>query len=185
MPTILRIDSSITGANSVSRQLTSRIVEQLSASHPDAMLIERDLVSEPLAHLTLDQFADATVLDEFLAADTVVIGAPMYNFTLPSQLKAWIDRLAVSGRTFRYTAEGKPEGLAGPKRVIIALSRGGYYGPAQGNAEFEHLESYLKVIFGFIGIVPEFVTADGINLGPEVKARSIEKALSDVELLAA
>lgn len=185
MSTILRIDSSITGENSVSRQLTARIIDQLRAAHPDATVVERDLVAEPLAHLTLDQFADATVLDEFLAADTVVVGAPMYNFTLPSQLKAWIDRLAVNGRTFRYTAEGKPEGLAGPKRVIVALSRGGFYGAEQGNAEFEHLESYLKIIFGFIGIVPEFVTADGINLGPEVKARSVEQAFRDVELLAA
>jgi FMN-dependent NADH-azoreductase len=165
--------------------LTQRIVEQQRAARPDSRLIERDLVADPLAHLTLDQFADQSVLDEFLAADTVVVGAPMYNFTLPSQLKAWIDRLAVNGRTFRYTAEGRPEGLAGPKRVIIALSRGGYYGTEQGNADFEHLESYLTVIFGFIGIVPEFVRADGINLGPEVKARSVEQAFRDVELLAA
>jgi FMN-dependent NADH-azoreductase len=183
--TILRIDSSITGENSVSRQLTDKIVDQLRAAQPDAVLIERDLVAEPLAHLTLDQFADATVLDEFLAAGTVVVGAPMYNFTVPSQLKAWIDRLAVNGRTFRYTAEGKPEGLAGPKPVIVAMSRGGYYGAEQGNAEFEHLESYLKVIFGFIGIVPEFVTADGINLGPEFKAKAVEQAFREVELLPA
>ena len=139
--TILRVDSSITGENSVSRQVTARIVEQLSAAQPEARVIERDLVADPLAHLTLDQFADQSTLDEFLAADTVVIGAPMYNFTLPSQLKAWIDRLAVNGRTFRYTAEGKPEGLAGPKRVIIALSRGGYYGAEQGNGDFEHLKA--------------------------------------------
>ena len=183
--TILRVDSSITGENSVSRQITSRIVEQQLAARPGARVIQRDLVAEPLAHFTLDQFADATVLDEFLAADTVVVGAPMYNFTLPSQLKAWIDRLAVNGRTFRYTAEGKPEGLAGPKRVIIALSRGGIYGAEQGNADFEHLESYLKIILGFIGIVPEFVRADGINLGPEVKAKAVEQALREVELLAA
>nr|WP_314446371.1 NAD(P)H-dependent oxidoreductase [uncultured Sphingomonas sp.] len=183
--TILRVDSSITGVNSVSRQITSRIVEQQLAARPGDTVVERDLVADPLAHLTLDQFADQSVLDEFLAADTVVVGAPMYNFTLPSQLKAWIDRLAVNGRTFRYTAEGKPEGLAGPKRVIIALSRGGFYGAEQGNADFEHLESYLKVIFGFIGIVPEFVRADGINLGPEVKAKSVEQALREVDLLAA
>ena len=185
MSTILRVDSSITGENSVSRQVTTRIVDQLRSAQPDAQLIERDLVADPLAHLTLDQFADQSTLDEFLAADTVVIGAPMYNFTLPSQLKAWIDRLAVNGRTFRYTAEGKPEGLAGPKRVIIALSRGGYYGAEQGNADFEHLESYLRVIFGFIGIAPEFVRADGINMGPEVKAKAVEQAFREVDLLAA
>ena len=108
--TILRVDSSITGENSVSRQVTARIVDQLGAAHPEARLIKRDLVADPLAHLTLDQFADQSVLDEFLGADIVVIGAPMYNFTVPSQLKAWIDRLAVNGRTFRYTAEGKPRG---------------------------------------------------------------------------
>jgi FMN-dependent NADH-azoreductase len=109
----------------------------------------------------------------------------MYNFTVPSQLKAWIDRLAVNGRTFRYGADGTPEGLAGPKRVIIALSRGGFYGPEQGNETFEHLESYLKVIFGFIGIAPEFVRADGINLGAEAKAAGVSRAFAEVEALAA
>ena len=184
-PRILHVDSSITGANSVSRQVTRHIVEQQLRLHPGAKVAERDLVAQPLPHLTLDQLADHSAVEEFLAADTVVIGAPMYNFTVPSQLKAWIDRLAINGVTFRYTAEGKPEGLAGPKRVTIALSRGGVYGPAQGNENFEHLESYLKIIFGFIGIVPEFVRADGINLGPEVKARSIAQALVDAEQLAA
>jgi FMN-dependent NADH-azoreductase len=183
--TILRVDSSITGEQSVSRTLTDRIVQQLRAAHPDAAVTERDLVSAPIPHLTLDQFSDTAVLDEFLAADTVVVGAPMYNFTVPSQLKAWIDRLAVNGRTFRYTAEGKPEGLAGPKRVIVALSRGGFYGAEQGNADFEHLESYLRAIFGFIGITPEFVRADGINLGPEVKERSVANALAEADRVAA
>ena len=183
--TILQIDSSITGENSVSRMLTRRIVEQLRAADPQAEVIGRDLVAEPLEHLTLGSFADTTVLDEFLAADTVVIGAPMYNFTLPSQLKAWLDRIVVNGVTFRYTAEGKPEGLAGNKRVIVGLSRGGFYGPEQGNADFEHLETYLKAVFAFIGITPEFVRADGINLGAEVKAKSVETALEEVEKLAA
>ena len=182
--TILQIDSSITGANSVSRVLTKRIVDQLT-SGSDAPVIRRDLVAEPLEHLTLGNFADTSVLNEFLAADTVVIGAPMYNFTLPSQLKAWLDRIVVNGSTFRYTAEGKPEGLAGPKRVIIALSRGGVYGPEMGNAEFEHLETYLKAIFAFIGLTPEFVRADGINLGPDVRAKAVETALGEVERLAA
>lgn len=185
MTRILRVDSSITGENSVSRQLTERLVEQLRRAHPGAELIERDLVAEPLPHLTLSHLGDSDILDEFLAADTVVIGAPMYNFTLPSQLKAWIDRLAVNGRTFRYTAEGKPEGLAGPKRVIVALSRGGFYGPEQGNSDYEHLESYLKIIFGFIGITPEFVRADGTNLGPDVRARAVEEAFEQVEKIAA
>jgi len=185
MSTILHVDSAITGENSVSRQVTQRVIERLLASDPATRVVRRDLVAEPLPHLTLDQMGDRGPVEEFLAADVVVVGAPMYNFTLPSQLKAWLDRIVVNGTTFRYTAEGKPEGLAGPKRVIIALSRGGYYGTEQGNADFEHLESYLKVIFGFIGITPEFVRADGINLGPEVKAKAVEKALREVELLAA
>ncbi|HEV2043066.1 MAG TPA: NAD(P)H-dependent oxidoreductase, partial [Sphingomicrobium sp.] len=156
--TILKIDSSITGETSVSRQLTAAIRDQLLAERPDAVLIERDLAAEPIDHLTLAAFADTAVLDEFLAADTVIVGAPMYNFTVPSQLKAWIDRIAIAGKTFRYGANG-PEGLAGDKRVIVAISRGGFYADA---SVLEHAESYLKGVLGFLGITPEFVHADGI-----------------------
>lgn len=183
--TILQIDSSITGENSVSRVLTRHVTGRLTSADPDAPLVTRDLAADPLPHLTLDQLGPNPVLDEFLAADTVVIGAPMYNFTLPTQLKSWLDRIVANGVTFRYTAEGKPEGLAGGKRVIIALSRGGFYGAELGNADFEHLESYLRIIFAFIGITPEFVRADGINLGPDVKAKSVEAAIGEVEKLAA
>jgi len=182
--TILKIDSSITGENSVSRQLTARIVEQLRTARPAAELVERDLVNDPLDHLTLGAFADTSVLDEFLAADTVVIGAPMYNFTLPSQLKAWLDRILVAGKTFRYTENG-PEGLAGGKRVIIAVSRGGHYAEGSPAAPLEHLETYLTGVFGFIGIQPEFVRADGINLGPEHREAAIANGFSEVERLAA
>ena len=108
--TILHIDSSITGDSSVSRTISSAIVDRLVREDSQSDLVHRDLVEQPLPHLTLEAFADTSVLDEFLAADTVVIGAPMYNFTLPSQLKAWLDRILVSGTTFRYTADG-PEGL--------------------------------------------------------------------------
>ncbi|CAA9496203.1 MAG: FMN-dependent NADH-azoreductase [uncultured Sphingomonas sp.] len=183
--TILHIDSSITGENSVSRVLSKRIVEQLTAAQPRADVTHRDLVAEPLDHLTLGAFADSSVLDEFLAADTVVIGAPMYNFTLPSQLKAWLDRILVAGRTFRYREDGSPEGLAGPKRVIVALSRGGFYRGDSPAAGLEHLETYLTGTFGFIGIVPEFVAADGIAVGPEQREASVANALGEVERLAA
>ncbi|MEO6359175.1 MAG: NAD(P)H-dependent oxidoreductase [Sphingomicrobium sp.] len=179
--TILKIDSSITGENSVSRILTARIVDQLRAARPDARIVERDLVSEPLDHLTLPAFADAAILDEFLSAETIVIGAPMYNFSLSSQLKAWIDRILVAGRTFRYTPEG-PEGLAGGRRVIVALSRGGFY---EDGSPLEHLETYLRGVFGFIGIEPEFVHADGINYGPEQREAGIASGLAQVERLAA
>jgi FMN-dependent NADH-azoreductase len=179
--TILKIDSSITGENSVSRVLTKSITDQLAAVSPGANVVERDLVNEPLDHLTLAAFADTQVLDEFLAADTIVVGAPMYNFSVPSQLKAWIDRIAVAGKTFRYGENG-PEGLAGDKRVIVAVSRGGFYD--QGNS-FEHVEAYLKPMFNFLGIEPEFVHADGIAVGPEHREAGIANGLSEIEKLAA
>ena len=182
--TVLKIDSSITGENSVSRILTDRIVEQLRAGDSAEKVIERDLVANPLGHLTLEDFADSTVLEEFLAADTVVIGAPMYNFTLSTQLKSWIDRILIAGRTFRYTATG-PEGLAGGKRVIIALARGGFYDAGSPAASLEHLETYLQGVFNFIGIEPEFVAADGINISPEQREQSIGQALGDTLRLAA
>ena len=177
--TTLHIDASISGDNSASRQLTGSIVGRLVGD-----VVYRDLAADPLPHLTLDQFADTSVLDEFLAADTVVIGAPMYNFTLPSQLKAWIDRILIAGTTFRYTATG-PEGLAGGKRVIIALARGGFYDAGSPAAELEHLETYLRGVFNFIGIEPEFVAADGLAIGPEQREQSIRQALGETVRLAA
>ena len=179
--TILKIDSSITGEASVSRQLTSAIIDQLKAQQPGAEIVTRDLAATPLDHLTLAAFGDSTVLDQFLAANTIVIGAPMYNFGIPSQLKAWIDRIAIAGKTFRYTANG-PEGMVGDKRVIIAISRGGFY---DNDNAFEHVETYLKGVFGFIGVTPEFVHADGIAVGPEQRDAGIANGLEEVERLAA
>jgi FMN-dependent NADH-azoreductase len=148
---------------------------------PEAPVIQRDLVATPLSHLTLGGSGDQDVLEEFLAADTIVIGAPMYNFTVPSQLKAWIDRILVAGTTFRYGANG-PEGLAGGKRVIVAVSRGGFYDEAN---VLEHVKTYLNGVFGFIGITPEFVHADGVNYGPEQREAGIANGLAEVERLAA
>jgi FMN-dependent NADH-azoreductase len=179
--TTLHIDSSITGEKSASRAISRSIVERVSA---DGRVVARDLVADPLPHLTLDAYADSAVLDEFLAADTVVIGAPMYNFTLSTQLKAWLDRILVAGQTFRYTEQG-PEGLAGGKRVIIALARGGFYDAGSPAAALEHLESYLRGVFNFIGIEPEFVAADGLNIGPEQRESSIRQALGETIRLAA
>jgi FMN-dependent NADH-azoreductase len=178
--TTLHIDSSINGDTSASRAISRSIAGQIATDR----LVYRDLVAEPLPHLTLDAFADSAVLDEFLAADTVVIGAPMYNFTLPSQLKAWLDRILVAGKTFRYTESG-PEGLAGGKRVIVALARGGMYDAGTPAASLEHLESYLRGIFNFIGIEPEFVAADGLNFGPDQREASISAALGETMRLAA
>ena len=182
--TILHIDSSINGEGSASRAITASIVDKLKASNWGGEVIYRDLVANPIPHLTLDAFAANLDVEEFLAADTVVIGAPMYNFTVPSQLKAWIDRIAIAGKTFRYTENG-PEGLAGGKRVIIALARGGFYHEGAPAAGLEHLETYLRGLFNFIGLEPEFVAADGLAIGPEQRTAAIEQAIGREVLLAA
>ena len=133
------------------------------------------------AQIAADVEESRAVLDEFLAADIIVLGVPMYNFSLPSQLKAWIDRVAVAGKTFRYTADG-PEGLAKGKKVIIVSTRGGHYsaGPA---AAMDHQESYLKTVLGFFGITDvEIVRAEGLNLSADSKVEAIseaERAISD------
>ena len=181
---ILHIDASINGDTSASRQLTKSIVDRLKGRGWHGQLVYRDLAADPLPHLTLDAFADSSIVDEFLATDTVVIGAPMYNFTIPSQLKAWIDRIAIAGKTFRYTQNG-PEGLAGGKRVIIALARGGIYSEGSPAAALEHLETYLRGVFNFIGIEPEFVIAEGLNLSPDNRTSAIEQALGETLRLAA
>jgi FMN-dependent NADH-azoreductase len=182
--TILHIDASINGDNSASRAISRSLADQIKDGNPQARVVYRDLAAAPLPHLTLEAFADTSVLDEFLAADTIVIGAPMYNFTLPSQLKAWLDRILVAGKTFRYTDNG-PEGLATGKRVIVALARGGFYDLNSPAAALEHLESYLRGVFNFIGIEPEFVAADGLAIGPEQRERSIAQALGQTVRLAA
>jgi FMN-dependent NADH-azoreductase len=195
MTNLLHIDASILGANSASRQLSAAAVARLRQASPDLNVTYRDLAAQPLSHLSADHLAAAqgavpessavrddiavsqAVLDEFLAADVVVIGAPMYNFTLSSQLKSWIDRILVAGKTFRYSATG-PEGLAGNKRVIIAVSRGGLYGPGAPAAAMEHVESYLRGVFGFIGVTNlEFIVAEGLLLSPEQRVKSIDAAL--------
>jgi FMN-dependent NADH-azoreductase len=191
---LLHIDSSVLGPHSVSRQVSAAIVDRLRQATPGLAVIYRDLTSVPLAHLTgshlaasqgavpeaallQDLAAGQAVLEEFLAADVVVLGAPMYNFTIPSQLKAWIDRILVAGKTFKYSAAGA-EGLAGNKRVIIAISRGGFYGPGTPAAVGEHLETYLRWVFGFIGVQnPEFISADGIQVGPEHREKALAGAL--------
>jgi FMN-dependent NADH-azoreductase len=178
----LHLDASINGENSASRAISANIVDQIRRAGDDVAY--RDLAGDPLPHLTLDAFADTAVLDEFMAADAVVIGAPMYNFTLPTQLKSWIDRILIAGTTFRYTENG-PEGLAGGKRVIVALARGGFYDANSPAAALEHLETYLRGVFNFIGIEPEFVAADGLAIGPEQRGESIRQALGQTVRLAA
>jgi len=200
---LLHIDSSILGEHSASRQLSGTVVARLRKATPGLVVTYRDLAADPLSHLSGDLLAAArgatpqspqtlealatgqAALEEFLGADIVVIGAPMYNFSLPSQLKSWIDRIVVAGRTFRYGPNG-PEGLAGNKRVVIAISRGGFYGPATPAAALEHLETYLRVIFGFIGVTDlEFIVAEGLQIGPEQREKSMRDALQEATALRA
>ena len=191
---LLHVDSSVLGPGSVSRQVSAAIVERLRQATPRLDIVYRDLTSTPLPHLSGPHVAvmmgaapeaavapeiaaSQAVLEEFLAADIVVLGAPMYNFTIPSQLKAWIDRVVVAGKTFKYGAEGV-QGLAGNKRVIIAVSRGGFYGAETPMAAGEHLETYLRWVFGFVGVTNlEFISADGIMVGPEHREKALAGAL--------
>jgi FMN-dependent NADH-azoreductase len=192
---LLHVDSSILGPGSVSRHLSASIVAQQQALHPGIEIVRRDLATDPVDHLSglhlaaaqgavpeaeplqRDLAAGQAALDEFLDADVIVVGAPMYNFGIPSQLKAWIDRIAVAGKTFRYTANG-PEGLAGNKRVIVAVSRGGLYSAGMPAAAFEHVESYLRGVFGFLGVTDlEIVVAEGLQIGPEQREKAMQGAL--------
>ena len=199
---LLHIDSSILGQASVSRTLSAEVVAALCASHPGIEVIYRDLSANPLAHLTSvhlgalqgapvdtslkrDVADGKSALDEFLAADIVVLGAPMYNFGIPSQLKSWIDRLAVAGKTFRYSPHG-PEGLCGGKKVIVASSRGGVFSVGTPTAAFDFQETYLRALFGFFGITNvSFVRAEGVAMGPDARAKAIESAKDEACRLAA
>ena len=200
---LLHIDSSILGAGSVSRTLSSAIVAAQVAQHPGLDVSYRDLAAQPVGHLSgahlaagqgavpedaalaADVADGAAMLDAFLAADIVVVGAPMYNFSIPTQLKAWIDRLAIAGRTFRYSEKGV-EGLAGGKTVIIASSRGGFYGEGTPIAFLDHQETYLKGVFSFFGITDiRFIRAEGVAMGDDQRAKSVEGAQAEIERLAA
>jgi FMN-dependent NADH-azoreductase len=182
---LLHIDSSILGEQSASRTVSREIVARWKKAVPGIEVEHLDLVANELPHLTghhlaqmqVPQSRDAQVLADFLAADVVVIGAPMYNFALSTQLKSWIDRIVVAGKTFKYTPTG-PQGLVHGKRIIVAVSRGGVY---PENAPFEHAESYLKIIFGFIGVTDlTFVRAEGLMLSPEHRQKGLDAALSAI-----
>ena len=178
---LLHIDSSALGASSATRELSAAIVARWQAQVPGLWTEYRDLDSDPVPHLTEQALAgnDAAaaveserVLQQFLDADVVVLGAPMYNFSIPSTLKAWIDRIAVAGRTFRYTAQG-PEGLAKGKRVIVASARGGLHEGAPSDFQ----EPYLRFLLGFLGITSvEFIRAEGIAMSPQHRSDAMAAA---------
>ena len=193
---LLHVDSSALGGNSVSRQLTERTVAQWRATHPGTVVEYLDLAVDTPNHLNIDalgfklgNLADSQasrrenavsekLVTQFLAADVIVVGAPMYNFTIPTQLKAWIDRLAQPGRTFTYTDKG-PQGLAVGKTLIVASSRGGKY---DVGSAMEHQESYLKAVFGFMGVTDvRFVRAEGLAMGEAAKVQALADATLQIQ----
>lgn len=196
---LLHIDSSILGAQSATRELGAAIVGNWRRQNPGAQVRYLDLAREPLSHLTgevlgarsapadqrntellRDVAAGERALEDFLAADVIVVGAPMYNFSIPSQLKAWIDRIAVAGKTFRYTEKG-PEGLAKGKKIIIVSARGGIYSAGAPAAALDFQENYLRGVFGFLGITDiEFVRAEGLNYGPAQREQAMTAALNAI-----
>ncbi len=200
---LLHLDSSVLGTASVSRQLSAGIVARYKALYPDISIVSRDLAADSALHLSGAHMAafqgavveDATItedilkgnayMDELFAADIIVIGAPMYNLSIPTTLKAWIDRIAVAGKTFRYTATG-PEGLLKNKRAFIASARGGIYSAGSPAAALEHQESYLIGLLAFLGITDvTVVRAEGIAFGPEAKEAAISRSLEDIAAIAA
>ena len=199
---LLHVDSSILGQGSVSRDLSAEVVATFQASRPDLTVTRLDLAATPIGHLTAAHLAAAqgapvdealkadvalgqAALEEFLAADIVVIGSPMYNLGVPSQLKAWIDRISVAGKTFSYGEHG-PVGLCGGKKLVIASSRGGVYSAGSPAAFFDHQETYLKAAFGFLGITDiTFIRAEGVAMGEDARSGAIASAKKETAALAA
>ena len=202
MKTILHIDSSILTVHSVSRKLTADIVERQRALYPGSKVIYRDLAANPVmtlsgAHLgagqngasvaeylALDIKTGLAYLDDLFTADIIVIGAPMYNHSIPAQLKGWIDRVSVAGKTFKYGDKG-PEGLVKGKKVIVASARGGIYSGNSPAAAMDHQETYLRVALGFIGMNDvTIVRAEGLAMGDAAKATALKLARAQIDTLA-
>jgi FMN-dependent NADH-azoreductase len=202
MTNILIVDSAATGEASISRKLTRALAETLQRRDPAARIVHRDVGAAPIPHLTeatvpairagiveTPEAGRALALsDELIAelkgADVIVIGAPMYNFGMPSTLKAWFDHILRAGITFRYSAAG-PEGLVTGKRAIVIEARAGLYseGPA---AAMDSQEPHLRTLLGFMGIADvAFVRAEKLAFGPEAAAAAIEEAIGEIEAFAA
>ncbi len=192
---ILVIKSSVFGDNGNSSALVNDKVAALKVAHPDAVVVERDLSADPIPHLDgdrvgafftpaeqrtaeqqqVDDFSMA-LIEELKDADHVVVGLPMYNFGIPSQLKSWIDHVARAGITFRYTENG-PQGLLDDKPVTVLAARGGLY----AGTENDTVTPYIKLFLSFVGITDvSFVFAEGLNMGDESKAKALEEAKAAV-----
>lgn len=203
MATLLHINSSVRNEGSISRQLTAEFLEKWKASAPGAKVVVRDLAANPLPHLNEEtlgafftpaeqrspeqacaaQLSDQLVA-ELAAADVIVIGAPMYNFSVSSGLKAWIDHVARAGVTFKYTESG-PVGLLKDKKVYVFTSRGGVYseGPAK---TMDFHETYLRGVLGFIGLTDiTFVHTEGLALGEDAAANAVSQSRKTIDALVA
>ncbi len=184
---LLRIDSSAR-RNAVSRQLTGHFAEAWLNEHPEGEILERDLASTPLPHIT-DEFVQAmytdpaartaaqqqaialsdTLIEEVLAADTIVIGAPMYNFSVSAPLKAWIDQIVRGGKTVLFGPAG-PEGQVKDKKVFVITTRGGAYRPGTPTERFDYQEPYLRHVLAFIGLTDvTFIYAENQKPGPQAE----------------
>ncbi len=198
MSKVLVLDSSLNGEASVSKRLTAEVVARLRARDPSLKVRVRDLAAEPVPHLTGGAFASFVGTDgeskaralsdalirEVQEADVLVIGAPMYNFGMPSTLKAWFDHVLRAGVTFRYTAAG-PEGLLKGKRAIVVESRGGVYSDGPANV-MDAQEPHLKALLAFVGITDvAFIRAEGLAMGTERRTQAIAAALAEVKDLVA
>ena len=199
MSNILVIDSAVSGEASVSRALVREAVAALTEGTP-ARVVHRDLGRDPVPHLSEATLAGVrgepateaelatralsdALIAELRAADVIVIGAPMYNFSVSTGLRAWFDHVLRAGETFRYSEAG-PKGLLGGKRVIVVESRGGFYseGPAQA-VDFQ--EPYLRHLLGFIGLSDvTFVRAEKIGYGPEAREAAIAAATASLQATA-
>lgn len=177
---ILHLDSGIFVEQSVSRKISRDIVQHLSQQQPTEV-IYRDLIHEPIPHLTADSLLaerdplSETLIAELQAADIVVIGAPMYNFTIPTQLKAWLDRVLKAGVTFAYSEQG-PQGLLTGKTAYIASGRGGIFTSGDQMA-WDHQETYLQQVLQFIGITDvHIIRAEGVSMGDEPRQQALHAA---------
>ena len=194
MSKLLFVTSSIATEGSNSRRLGREFIEAWRHRHPDSRVVERDLAGDSIPHVTAesmsaaltpsekrtaDQAAAAALADQLIeeveAADVILLAVPMYNFSIPSTLKAWIDHIVRAGRTFRYSPAG-PVGLLRGKKVFIVASRGGVYSEGPGKAMDFH-EPYLRGVLGFVGLNDvTFIHAEGLNIDPGRAADAIDAA---------
>ncbi|MCU7613380.1 NAD(P)H-dependent oxidoreductase [Chryseobacterium sp. GMJ5] len=197
MANILNIKTSISGENSISNQLSQRVIDQLLEKDPDSKVVVRDLAADPIPHLEIEHFTASRMADdekndvqkmasqysdqslrELQEADIIVIGVPFYNFTFPSTLKSWIDSISVAGKTFSF-ADGTPKGLIKNKKLYLNFSIGGVY----ENGLIENMEFYLRTLFGFIGITDVEVFKIQGTMIPQMKEENFSKTVSEIEAL--